>query len=183
MNYQPTRRLVEIEQDIAANDGLITPEMEAEIEAVVREQAQAAAEMVVEFKVRHDRLKTLIDKAKKVLAHLKDREESYRGKLTNALTLNAEGGGTRKLKADDGLWTATLIEPKQGRVEITGEVPAEYMREEIVRKPDTEMIRALLEAAGDQSWAKIVREAHVRVLISDDRLVERDLKQTMGELK
>lgn len=174
------KRLAEIEQEIAAQDFIISPEMEAEIEAIIREQAEAAAEMAVNFKLKHDRLKELVTKAEDLLAFLKDREYSYRSKLTNALVLNAEGGGSRNIKADDGLWSATLIEPKQGRVEITGEVPPEYMKEERITKPDTEMIRALLEAAGDQAWAKLVREPHCRILINEDRLLERDLRKELA---
>jgi hypothetical protein len=174
------RRLVELEQEIAASKGLITPEQEAEIDAIVVQQAELAADLAVEFEQRHKRLKALIDEAKKMLGFFETRADSYRAKLTYALKKSVEAGGTKSLKADDRIWrSATLMEGK-GRVEIVGVVPDEYLKEEMVKKPDTEMIRALLEAAGDQPWAKLVREPHCRILVNEDKILEREMRKELS---
>lgn len=173
------RRLTEIEQEIAENHYLITPEQEAEIDALTRESAIYAGNLVAHFKLKHDKLKKLVDEAKKLLAHFKNREDSYRPRMTSALKKNWENGGSKNVSAEDGLWSAVLVQAGKGRVEVTGPVPPEYCKEETVLKPDTELIRALLESAGDQPWAKLVKEPHVRITINEDLMLEREIRKEL----
>lgn len=164
-------RMLEIELQIRDNGGLLEPDTEAELTALAHAEAGECGYMIVKYKRRHDKLESLVKRAKVALAFMKSREDAYRAMLRHAF----EASGEKKLKHD--LFTASYM-PGRGAVEIEdpSQVPDEYCEVEMVRKPSKDLIKAAWEAGIKVPGTHFSKEPFVMVRMNEDAVLSQDIE-------
>lgn len=178
-------RLAEIEADIAASEGEITPDQEAEIDQLVRERPALAIEAMRVWKKKQAELKELVDQAKIALAFMDARAQSYKAKAT---TFMGEAG-LKNLEGDT--WKATYM-PGRGRVEPVVPVeewPDQYRKEKVTYQAETDLVRIALEAGttpktvDGRPIARLVVEDFVRVVDDKGKRLKQEIAQAIEETK
>lgn len=174
-------RLFELEQEIEANGGIITPEEEAEFAALVAAKTDDACRAIVLREMNVEQLELLLREAKALLAIKKQRAEALRAEVTKCM----QAAGVTKIKAEDGLYTASWMEGRQG-VEVLVEpsdLPAQYQRRVVTVKADTDMVRMALEAGmvpttqDGRPIARLTKEPFVTIRVNKDKALELRLEQ------
>lgn len=173
-------RLVEIERDIQESGGIITPEQEAEIEAIIAADLAQAGRTIVSLDHRRAQLDALIKQAKATSDYWELRAGMYRDAMSRLMCEHANGDG--KFYVEDQSFKAHLATQK-GRVEIFDEasVPRIFWSREIVEKPDTKLIRAALESGQEVPGARLEGAGEKRVVIkaNKDALLQQEIRQAL----
>lgn len=176
-------RLAEIESDIRDSAGVITPDQEMEIEALLSLDVGDAIDIACSFEQKAERLELIMKRAKMVLGLLEERAAYYRAKAVK----NMVAGGVKSLKHPGGLWTASLTNGK-GRVELRckpEDLPEEFRRPVVSFRAETDLLRMALEMGreikgpDDGPAAVIVREPHVRILKNQSLMVGEELREAI----
>lgn len=172
-----SNRLVEIEREIQQSDGLITPEQEMEIEAIITGDLTQAGRTVVTIEQQQAKLDALIKQAKGLSDYYEQRAGMYRAAMARLMSEHANGDGKYSIK--DTFFGASLSKGK-GRVEVFDpeNVPRIYMKKVETWKPDTELLRAGLEVEepGATACARLVVEPHVVIRVNKDALLQAEIK-------
>ena len=173
-------RLVEIEREIQESKGLITPEQEAEIEAIIKADVAQAGRAIVSFDERRKHLEALRKQAKLRCEFWEQRAGMYRDAMSRLMNEHANGDG--KYYIEDPAFNAHLAK-QQGRVEIFDEasVPRIFWSREMVEKPDTKLIRAALESGQEVPGARLEGAGERRVVIkpNKDALLQQEIRQAL----
>ena len=168
-------RIMEIWREVEESE-VMSPDQEAEIEALVTAKVDDAVQAIVLSEMTIDQLKALLKEARAVLAVRESRVDAIRAQVTRAMTAN----GVEKVKAEDGLFTATLMAGKGG-VELlvpVEDLPEQYRKEVVTVKQDTDMIRMALEAGlvpkteDGRPVAKLNTEPYVTIRVNKDKALE-----------
>jgi uncharacterized coiled-coil protein SlyX len=184
MTFHSNNRILEIMREAEAGR-VMSPEQEAEIQALTVAQVQDAVQAIVFQEQRIKELDALLKEAKIVLAFKQDRVDALRPQVTKMLEkVTPTKKGVRKVEADDGLFTA-YWQAARGGVELlvpVSDLPAQYTREVREINQDTDMIRMALEAGLEPKTedgrpiARLKDEPFTKIMVNPDKLVEYQIK-------
>lgn len=149
--------------EIEANDGELTPELEARHDEIVVRLAGSAVNVVTALRLisaGEADLDEWIAKLERRKASLRKETERWK----TAALRGMEGAGINRLEGEiNGVPVKVGIMQSES-VEITGEVPASYSREIPARRePDKVMIKKALKDGADVPGAELRTSSYLRV--------------------
>lgn len=160
--YSLSAEYTQVMRDIEDADGVLTPELEARLDAATAALATGAAnvKMALEM-IDHgkDQLDAWIRKLSTRKAALEREEQRWK----DAAIRNMSGMGINTLEGELNGLPAKLRVMESESVKITGDVPAAYSRTKTIVEPDKKMIKEALKEGADVPGAILERNTFLRV--------------------
>lgn len=168
-----SKELRDMMRELKATGGLFeTAEQEAEYDALIAADIEAAINAVIDAERRYARIKKAAKEAQDYL-------EMVSEDLRNRVAKQAAQAPTEDWRRAR-LYSAYLAKGK-GRVEVFDEasVPRIFWSREVVEKPDTKLIRSALESGQDVPGARLtgVDEKHVVIKVNEAAVRELEVQQ------